>query len=75
MSGVRPLFRSPKFSDGTTSKTTEESGVNFGISAAAFGIGRARWRLGAGFSATGPNSTSSLKPGGTTALAAHFGGG
>jgi len=45
------------------------------MSALAFGIGRARWRLGAGFSATGPNSTSSLKPGGTTALAAHFGGG
>jgi hypothetical protein len=46
------------------------------MSAAAFGIGRARWRLGAGFSDdTGPNGTPPLKPGGTTALAAHFGGG
>jgi hypothetical protein len=75
MSGVRPLFRSPKFSEGTTSNTTEESGVNFGMSALAFGIGRARWRFGAGFSdVIGPNSTSSLKPGGSAAFDAHFGG-
>src|SRR4051812_24207050 len=45
MSGRRPLLRSPKFGDGMTSETTEESGVNVCMSALPFGIGRARKRF------------------------------
>src|SRR4051794_13951687 len=45
MSGRRPLLRSPKFGDGMTSETTEESGVNVFMSALPLGIGRARKRF------------------------------
>jgi len=45
MLGMRPLFPSPKFGEGMTSDTTDESGMNFSISRLALGIGRARCRL------------------------------
>src|SRR4051812_48998055 len=45
MSGRRSLLRSPKFGDGMTSETTEESGVNVFMLALPLGIGRARWRF------------------------------
>ena len=48
MSGARPPFRSPKFGEGMTSETIDESGLNAFIPAPTQGIGRARWRFASG---------------------------
>src|SRR3954468_16836142 len=45
MSIARPPARSPWFGEGSTSETTEESGVNVGMSALPFGTGRGRCRF------------------------------
>src|SRR3954469_277529 len=45
MSIARPPARSPWLGEGSTSETTEESGVNVGMSALPFGTGRGRCRF------------------------------
>src|SRR5664279_1003058 len=68
MSGKRPLFRSPKLTDGITSDAIEESGVNVFISELPRGIGRARWRFESNpAGANEPSDIGLLKPGRRTA--------
>src|SRR5690349_12114588 len=50
MSGTRSLFRSPKFADGITSETTDESGVNAFAAGPSCG---ACWRFEADLSEAG----------------------